>query len=224
MKNNIVALFDFCETLVKFQSADRYVDYVRNNNSNFIIQIRHYVYMFLKVSRIIKILQYIYPKININKRLTLWQIKGLSYNIMTKMGKRYYEELIKPNLIPEVINRLINLQNNGARIVLVSGAYDIYLYYFAHEFNIKEEDIISNRFEFINNVFTGHMLGPDCLRDEKVRRLEQKFHKEMYQFIAFSDSITDLPMLLWADEAYIIRNRNNNNWNNNYNFNEVIWE
>ena len=72
-----LALFDFCDTLVGFQTANQYVRYIVKNFSTSYVKLRHLFYILLLKLRVIKILESLFPSNNIQKRIILWQIKGV---------------------------------------------------------------------------------------------------------------------------------------------------
>lgn len=196
-----VAFFDFCDTLVPFQSADAYVNYVLKQHKSFptifrslLLNFLHKIHLLNRFIRLIK---------TTKKAIYLWQLKGIPEDIMQSCAQRFYNECIMPNLIMTTYNRLKSLQNNGYRIVIVSGGYDIYLNLFAEDNHIPFSDVLSTELLFDNNKFTGKM-GEDCMGYNKVLRIEKMFSKEKIYSISFSDSITDLPLLTWTDESYLI--------------------
>ena len=207
---NKVALFDFCETIANFQTADAYVDYVRNNSRRSSSRIYKIIHTILAKTRVIKLLSILLPKSSINKRIYALQLRGIPSSELDFLGKGYYEDIIRPNLIHPVIEELKRLQEKGYRIVLVSGGYDLYLKYFANEYGISNNDLICTNFIFSKGVCTGRFLGKDCLYEEKVRRLNLKMKSNQRGSIAFSDSQSDAPMLEWADEGIVVRNVNKN--------------
>ena len=219
---NKVALFDFCETIANFQTADAYVDYIREQTKNCEMLMKDNFRILLRKTKILGILEKLFPKSSINKRLVLWQLKGLEKQLLERYAEEYYINIIKPNFIVVIIEKLRELQNEGWRIVLVSAGYEIYLKYFARDFNIREEDIIAVKIKFNHNICNGTFDGGDRLWD-KTEKLNSKIDKDKVFSIAFSDSISDLPMLNWVNKGYVVRRRDKEKWSNNYNFEEILW-
>ena len=217
-----IALFDFCETIANFQTADAFVDFVRFNENKKSIKQWKRLHSILKRTKIVKILSLLFPQHSINKRIYAMQLRGLSYDRLNELAKDYYKQVICQNLIPDVLNELIKLRNEGYRILLVSGGYDLYLNYFAEDYSINSKDVISTKFYFKGGICTGMFDGKDCMGKEKVIRLNQHIIKDRYYSIAFSDSKSDIPMLDWADEGIVIRKSSNNKWNKKYK--EIIWK
>ena len=110
-EHNKVALFDFCETLVNFQTADAFVEYVRANcKDNKHMHKWNNIRLFLIKTRIIPILSRLLPKISIHKRIVLYQLKGKTKIELSEYAQCFYKNMILPNLIHEVIDELKKLQ------------------------------------------------------------------------------------------------------------------
>jgi HAD superfamily hydrolase (TIGR01490 family) len=198
-----LVLFDFCDTIVGFQTANQYVRYVVKNHSMKSIKIRHVVYIFLLKLRIIKLLEFLCPEKNVQKRILLWQLKNIRKDVLDNAAREFYTHSIKKSLISKTINELHKYISEGVTIAIVSGGYDIYIKYFAQDFGIKLENVLANKLVFKDNIFTG-TFDIDCMGNTKVQLLDRQFRKEDFHIIAYSDSESDLPMLTWAHEGYVI--------------------
>lgn len=223
--NNRVAIFDFCETIANFQTADEYVNYTRYHYGTFKMQFWNLLHSFLVKTKIISLLDYFFHNCSINKRLIVKQLSNEPVDKLDKAAKDYYNNRIRPNLIETVVNELVNLKREGFRIMLISGGYDIYLKYFAEEFGIKEEDVVSTKLGFKNGKCTGSFEGKDCLNEEKIVRLNSLFpNRANYYFQAYSDSESDRPMLDWADQGFVVRRKDVRKWDVDNKFKEIVWE
>lgn len=200
-----VAFFDFCGTLVPFQSANAYVRFVVRNYAR---PLRRAALAIIEAARryhLLGLFLRIFNAKGNDKYLYLKLIKGLGFDILDSAAKRFYQEEIRPNIIPEVIGELKRLQDIGYRIVIVSGAFDVYLHYFAADYNIA--DIVSSKLEFSDGHFSGRLSGPDCMGEAKVRELERCFSRQGIYCVAFSDGASDVPLLAWADKGYAVSKR-----------------
>lgn len=219
---NKVALFDFCETLANFQTADPFVDYVRESKQSKRMIFWERLKKLHDKSRIVGLIEYFFFRNqSLAKRLKCYQLKGLSKLYLEKMAKCYYDEVIRPNLIPKMVDELEKLKDSY-KIYLVSGGYDLYLNYFVKEFSL--DGCISTKIKFEDGVCTGTFDGKDCMNFNKVKLLDHFFKVKPNHVIAYSDSKSDLPMLRWADEGIVVIKNNRGNWNNHYNFKEIVWE
>jgi HAD superfamily hydrolase (TIGR01490 family) len=219
---NKIALFDFCETIANFQTADAYVDFVRERLHDCRMCRLEKMQVFLRTIKVIQIVEIITRyRFSINKRIKLWQLRGHGLAELQALAREYYQERIKPNFIPEMMGKLLELKAQGYSIFLVSGGYNIYLRYFAEENDLS--GVISTKVGFKNDVCTGKFDGIDCLREEKTKLLNQYFKKKPKYSIAFSDSITDIPFLKWADEGYVVSRNKHQIWSKKNKLNEIIW-
>jgi len=220
---NKIALFDFCETIANFQTADAYVDFVREKLNDSRMCRLERVQCFLRTIKVIQIIEKLTRyRFSINKRIKLWQLRGHNLSELQALAKEYYQEKIKPNLIPETIEKLSELKAQGYSIFLVSGGYDIYLLYFAEENDLS--GVISTKIGFNDNVCSGRFDGVDCLRDEKTRLLNKFFKTRPEYSVAFSDSITDIPFLNWADSGCVVSHNTHQQWIEKFNYSEIIWK
>ena len=219
---NKVALFDFCETLANFQTADAYVDYVRRRLNDKRMCRLERMQNYLRKIKIIQILDILTKyRYSINKRIKLWQLRGHQTSELEEMARGYYKEMISPNLIPDMVEKMLELKSKNYSVMLVSGGYDIYLRYFVDEYELN--GVISTKIGFKNNVCTGRFDGYDCLRDGKTKLLNKFFPTKPNYSCAFSDSISDIPFLKWANDGYVVSRNKHQVWSTNNGLKEIIW-
>jgi len=177
----------------------------------------------LKKIQLIRIVEKILGgKRSVNKRLKLYQLKGVSQQILEELALDYYRYRVKPNLI-EATNKLISqLKGCGFQVLLVSGGYDVYLKYFVEEYHL--DGMLSSSIEIKDGVCTGKMNGLDCMRENKISMIEMVFKDRPDYVVAYSDSLSDLPLLLWADKGVAVSRVKSQNWAKLYKFEEIIWE
>jgi len=220
-----VALFDFCETLVDFQTADAYVHYVREITGNKRMLRLNIVHSILIRIKVIRLLSLIFRYSSINKRIILYQLKGFTQQELDRYAEQYYANRIKPKLNKLLIKELILKQQEGYTIVLVSGGYDIYLKFFSVEFNI--DGLISTKIRFKNNKCTGKFDGIDCLWDNKITLLENYFKGQQIdkqKSYAYSDSKSDLPLLRWVNNGVVVRKDMPSKWALKEGFCQIVWK
>lgn len=215
-----VALFDFCETIANFQTADAYVRYVQSHSKPTNTGVRM-LYNILNKSRILGIVRRLNPKGSVDKRFILKQMKGRTFEEMDKMAKQYYEERIKPNMILPVVAELKRLQGEGYCIFVISAGYDIYLKYFIDDFGV--DGLLSTKVEFKDGICTGLFDGQDCMFDYKIDYINSAIKGDRSQWLAFSDSITDLPMLELVGNPVVISRGESQKWAEMRNMKQIIW-
>ena len=215
------ALFDFCETIADFQTADAYVDFVQKHSVPSHRFIRS-LYVFLNKARVMGVLRRIFPKRSLGKKMVLLQMKGRSYSEMDALASRYYEERIKPHFIKETIEELRARKKEGFAIYLVSGGYDIYLKYFASEFGV--DGVLSTRIGFENGVCTGKMDGPDCMHGAKLDYIKKSLPEiDRASSFAYSDSATDLPLLSYVGNPVAVSAGHSQKWAEKLGCRQIVW-
>lgn len=224
MKNNELILFDFCETLIKFQTADRYVHFCRRCLGKKRMLFFHFFIRCLEKLNFFKLYDKIFRDSNLHKRLVLFQLKGVEKKECEELAKKYFEEELLPNVIPETIQMLKRHQENNNPVWLISGGYDLYIKYFADYFHVDE--YICSHIQFNEkSVCTGKMNGLDCMGTNKLLLLET-FLKERYDVSSitfYSDSSSDLPLLLRAQTAVVVSKIKHQSWIDQYQLKEIIW-
>ena len=218
---NKVALFDFCETIANFQTADAYVRYVQSHSAPTNTRVR-LLYNILNQSRVLGIIRRLKPKGSIDKRFILKQMKGRTYEEMDRLAEDYYNNMIKPNMIAPVVSELKRLQSEGYVIYVISAGYDIYLKYFIRDF--KVDGLLSTKIEFKDGICTGLFDGQDCMFDYKIDYINSMIKGDHSQWLAFSDSVTDLPMLELVGHPIVISKGKSQKWAEKKGFEQIIWK
>lgn len=221
--NDKIALFDFCNTVVDFSTADEFVNFVRKKKRLPLMNIKNNFRKFINFLNLTKIIQK-YTDKHVHKLLYLSQLKGLSRSEIEFFAKEYYEKRIKPGFVKETIQEIYRLKKLGYKLYVVSGGYDVYLKYFIKEFNF--DGLICTKIDFKNDKVTGIFDGYDCLNDNKIILLKKYFNSENlknYNSVAYSDSITDLPLLNYCQKGVVISKNSSEEWAKENNFEEIIW-
>ena len=219
-----LVVFDFCETLVNFQTANAFVNFVAERKKTWWSRFISKLEIVLMQSRFFAIVDRFFSKYNFSKRVNLMKIRGYKELDILNYANDYYNTIIRDNTLKLIVSELEKYVNQGDYVMIASGGYDVYLNKFAKDFGIKQ--VISTNIEFKKGKVSGFYVdGKDCLFDEKVIQLNQFLNKNDLKFdkkIVFTDSITDLPLLMWANEAYVVSNRTTQTWPGKYNFKEIV--
>jgi HAD superfamily hydrolase (TIGR01490 family) len=202
MNKTKIAFFDVCETLISFQTADAFVDYIRDNTDDDVVRgrmLRRERWLgFLKRIQVIRVCDKFLPGLKLEKRMKLWQLEGLKEVYLLTMGQHYVEDILRYTEIKPVVNAMQQLMLEGYEVILVSAGYDVYLQFLGGLYGVP---VIATELEFDNGICTGKWVGRDCYGQEKVRRICQYFGASCEQLdglqhsIAYSDSESDMPML-----------------------------
>ncbi len=224
-----LALFDVCETLISFQTADAYVDYVREHidDPTAAFRMKRWEF-FLRFSRAVGIIKFTYkfmPNRQIEKRWKLYQLKGISELYLLKMGQNYVDDVLRYSEIKPVVDRMQQYVLDGYDVLMVSAGYDIYLQFLGGLYGVP---VIATELEFVGGTCTGRMAGKDCYGEEKVSRIRKYLFTvdgdAVYEddCVSYSDSISDLPMMLQCKRAVTVIKKGRKNWGEKYGF-ECIW-
>lgn len=191
-----IVLFDFCETLVNYQTADYFVEYTLKKHN------RGKMYYAIAELGVIKKL--LGKHWRIKKKLHLLQMKGLSKQDIEDAAKEYYIEYVKPNSFPYMRSLINEYKDKGYMVYIVSGGYSPYIRMYAEELMV--DDVIANDFSYNKRgKFKGHIIRKDCMELEKIVRLDEYFaDKDIQESISYSDSLSDLPMLKWTQRGVLV--------------------
>lgn len=183
------ALFDFCETLVTFQSIPEYLRLVGFENPRF----KHTSFQrrfFPRLYRYSKIPLFSY------KFARYEELKGFDTQRAKVLAAEYTHDRLLPHVNPKVIQKLKFHQDRGDEIVIVSGGLEIYIKEFAKHFDIKH--VIAVALEEKNNLLTGNIDGIHTMEHRKLYKLAQYFDLKNYDLphsYAYSDCSSDIPLL-----------------------------
>ncbi len=222
---NKLVFFDFCETLVSFQTADRYVDFCRERLRRPRMRLLQAVTRILTRMYFFRAMGRLRPDNSMRKRLILWQLRGIEYAELDRLARMYYEQSLKPAVIPMMQERMLQHLNAGDAVWIVSGGYDIYIKYFVEAFGLA--GCVSTKIAFSEcGICRGVFEGLDCMSANKVVLLQSLMGRTLseHKSIAYSDSCSDLPLLLMATEGYAVSKHRSQKWSADNNLKELIWE
>ena len=193
-KNINLALFDFDGTLCKKDSFTGFIFYALSK--------RHIVKQGLKILPWIQAYYLnIYPANSMRPKLYRAMFSGADTSEIQQLAKEYAQHLMS-QLDPQLYQQLLDHQEQGDDVVLVSASIDIYLQLICDLLNI---DLICTGTEIINHQFTGNYSTPDCSSEQKKYRISERYNINKYQKIyAYGNSEEDLDMLSLADFKYMV--------------------
>ncbi|MBA2671119.1 MAG: HAD-IB family hydrolase [Gemmatimonadetes bacterium] len=120
---------------------------------------------------------------------------GLSRDRIETFAPRLHREVLAPRIFPAVGEFLKACRGRGP-LVLVTGAPDFTVRYFAEEHGI--EHVIANRLEFRGGIATGRVLPPMVFGSTKARLMREWAREngvDLERSAAYADSISDASML-----------------------------
>jgi HAD superfamily hydrolase (TIGR01490 family) len=133
------------------------------------------------------------------------EYRGLDERMLVQLGRRLLDEQIRPTIYPAARAALAADRAAGYRLVLLSGEIDLALRPVAEELGF--DDLVCNRLVFHDGVASGEVVAPLLAEQEKaaaIRRLCLAHGAEPATARAYSDSISDLPMLEEVGEPFVV--------------------
>jgi HAD superfamily phosphoserine phosphatase-like hydrolase len=129
----------------------------------------------------------------------LESLKSCPISILEECGRQCYRDDVKGKLRSGAVALISELKELGYRIVLASSSPEAILKPLAHDLKVEW---VSTRCEVVKGHYSGRVLGEPCYGLGKPLLLQDLFSDPCY--IAFSDSITDRPLLEGATLAYVV--------------------
>lgn len=200
-----LVIFDFCETLVNFQTADSFSRFILEKESKKIILKIDFLLDKIKFYRFCS-------KLNLDswsqKNFLLSNLNGLSKEKIKSYAELFLESKILPNLNEKVFEKFLNHLNANDFVIINSGGYQPYLDLFVNKYGVNM--LFSTEFKYEGSIFTGKIEGIDCLGQEKVRKMKEEGlnFNDYEEIIVYSDSITDMPIFNLATSRVAIINKN----------------
>lgn len=192
-------IVDFDGTLTNLQTANDYIFHcIKKNPIKVLLFFLIYlIEKFVQLSPLKKLF-------NFSKESYLFLIKGLNSTYLNQISKFYSERVISNFIHHNVLNFVIN-QKSKFKIILISGAYNIYFEKICSYFGFSE--FYSSDFIFSNNFFSGK-INRSFYGKDKVNFLnENNFIKKFTSITVITDSFSDLPLIQIADKTFLVTKR-----------------
>ena len=122
--------------------------------------------------------------------------KGESQDRLRYFSEELFEDVLKPAIYPGTRELIAQSKKIGQRQVVISGALDFTIEKLVEYLGIDE--CAANRLEFVNGYATGRILPPvmaSATKAKWMREYAEKNDINLSESYAYSDSISDLPML-----------------------------
>ena len=219
-----LVIFDFCETLIQYQTADRYINYILsdttiNRNSFWTLTSR-----LLGNRYLVMVSNKFFPHYNYGKRIRLLSLRGVK-TIDIERSSKAFNKIVQKSLIRPLYNKMNQHIKNKDHVIIVSGGYDSYIQYFAKEFGV--EAVFATKIKMNNNYCTGIFDGEDCMFDKKLKIVKEYINENELQCknsIFYTDSISDLILMQWVDQGIVVSKENPQAWSKEYGFKEILWK
>jgi HAD superfamily hydrolase (TIGR01490 family) len=122
--------------------------------------------------------------------------RGMRHEWLAEMAEGLFESVIRPAVYPGSKKLVEGDRSDGLKTVLVTGSLDFALAPVVRFYGF--DHVISNRLQFAAGVATGELEPPLIAEKEKVEamlRLCRQYNVDSAESKAYSDSMSDLPML-----------------------------
>ena len=122
--------------------------------------------------------------------------KGESEDRLRFFAEELFEGVLKPAVFPGAKTLIRKSRSLGLKQVVVTGALDFSVAPLMEYLGV--DDFVANRLEFVNGVATGRLLPPVLASATKaswIRTYAEKHDINLSDSYAYSDSMSDLPML-----------------------------
>ena len=133
---------------------------------------------------------------NVFNELFFQSYKGESLDRLRFFSDELFEEILKPAIFPGTFELLETSKKIGQRQVVLTGALDFTIEKLMNYLEI--DDYAANCLEFVNGYATGRILPPIMASATKAKWMREYAEREdinLSESYAYSDSISDLPML-----------------------------
>ncbi|GAC1399657.1 MAG: HAD family hydrolase [Pyrinomonadaceae bacterium] len=122
--------------------------------------------------------------------------KGETEDRLRYFADQLFEDVLKPAIFPGAYELIDKSRKLGLRQIVVTGALDFSVEPLMRHLGLDEW--VANRLEFVNGTATGRLLPPVLAAATKASWIRQYAEREnisLSDSFAYSDSISDLPML-----------------------------
>lgn len=122
--------------------------------------------------------------------------KGESFDRLRFFSDELFEEVLKPAIFPGTRDLIRQSKKIGQKQIVITGALDFTIEKLMDYLEIDEYK--ANRLEFVNGYATGRILPPvmaSATKAKWMREYAEKNDINLSESYAYSDSISDLPML-----------------------------
>lgn len=122
--------------------------------------------------------------------------EGFSQDRLRYFSDELFEEVLKPAIYDGTPELIAQGKKIGHRQVVLTGALDFTIARLVDHLGI--DDFVANRLEFVNGYATGRVLPPVMASATKAKWIREYAEREdinLSESYAYSDSISDLPML-----------------------------
>lgn len=132
----------------------------------------------------------------VRARIADFAFRGRPVDEIAQAGERFAEEVVAQALRPEAMTRIDWHRAQGDTVVVVSGAFDVYLSHWCARHGLEW---MCSPLESQGGELTGRYLGAQCVGAEKARRVRERYDLSSYALVyAYGDTNEDRALLALA--------------------------
>jgi HAD superfamily hydrolase (TIGR01490 family) len=216
-----IAIFDCCETIVNFQTADAFVSFIREQSESQKMEQMESKRLHFRATNLGQLLWRF--GLDENKKKVASQLDGMPRESVIIYAESYLRNVLSKNFIPDTIELINKLKGQGYCLILISGGYWDYIKPLGDSLGF--DYVISTHLKYKDGVCTGKF-GKDCMGKQKVYQFKRFLKSEGIlpkTIISISDSESDLPILRIADKSIVISRKHQKWVPFSDKFEEIIW-
>lgn len=185
-----IVAFDFDGTLTTKDTLIAFIRYAKGS--------MRFWMGFLRYSPLLVLMKLgLYPNWKVKQKVFSHFFKGVTIEAFNDLCQRFAQDNLHL-LRPQGIKTLMQAQDDGAEVVIVSASIDNWVQPF-----FADVTVLGTQIEMNNGLLTGRFLTQNCYGQEKVNRILALYpHREDYHLTAYGDSRGDKELLAFADESH----------------------
>jgi phosphatidylglycerophosphatase C len=138
--------------------------------------------------------------VSIRAKIARFGFRGMPVADYRAAGEFFARDVLPSVLRPEAMARIDWHRARGDTVVVVSGAYDVYLAPWCREHGLG---LICSSLEILDGRLTGRYAGAQCVGEEKARRVREQYALSSFDAVhAYGDTPEDAALLALADERW----------------------
>ena len=182
-----VVIIDICGTLFDSNTTMDFLDFIFSDNK------RYNKYKKIRKSLIIRAVNKTLLNclhLDLIRKYGVYFLKGASKEEIIKMVDKFYDEFLRPRIIPQAWQVIDTYRNNDHYLLIVSATLDCIAEKVAQELNVNQ--FLASELSYTNNICNGK-ISHDLLR-AKVKTLNNKGILPPYE-MTISDNKTDINLM-----------------------------
>ena len=203
-----IVAFDFDGTLTTKDTLLAFIRYAKGSTGFWL--------GFLRYSPLLVLMKLgFYPNWKAKQKVFAHFFKGITIEAFNDLCQRFAQDNLHL-LRSQGIKTLMQAQDDGAEVVIVSASIDNWVQAFFKNHGDRSRDsansladhgpvpvILGTQIEVKDGLLTGRFLTKNCYGEEKVNRILALYpHREDYHLTAYGDSRGDKELLAFADEGH----------------------